>query len=112
MRSFKAGNSRSFIGQRIFWFSNDCFWRISLKKSLNRSFWGRGRRISEKSAMSGGPVIRIASGEPGIKRDSGDELCQFPQILGGRCKQEFIASTACSSQPQSSEPQDPLEMRK
>src|SRR5215468_4132292 len=65
-----------------------------------------------KPPFLAGLVIRIASGQRGIKRDDGGELCQLPQILGGRCKQEFVASTACSSQPQSSEPQDPLEMRK
>jgi hypothetical protein len=59
-----------------------------------------------------GLVIRVASGQRGIKQDSGDELCQLPQILDGRCKQEFVASAAWSSQPQSSEPQDPLKMCK
>jgi hypothetical protein len=57
-------------------------------------------------------VVRSASGQRGIKRDDGGELCQLSQILGGRCKQEFVASAAWSSQPQSSEPQNPLKMRK
>src|SRR5262245_15244980 len=92
--------------------SNVRNWRISLKKSLNRSFWGRGRRIPEKTANLAGPVVRSASGRRGINRDSRDELCQLPQILDGGCKQEFVASAAWSSQPQSSEPQDPLKMRK
>jgi hypothetical protein len=85
-------------------------WRISLKKSLNRSFWGRGIGIPEKTANLAGP------GRPQRLRpawdQSGDELCQLPQILDGGGKQEFVASAAWSLQPQSSEPQNPLKMRK
>ena len=32
-------------------------WRILLKKSLNRSFWGRGGRIPEKTANPVGLVV-------------------------------------------------------
>jgi hypothetical protein len=85
---------------------------IALKKSLDRSFRVGAGAFLKKPPYLAGAHTRIGSGQRGIKRDSGDELCQLPQILGGRCKQEFVASAAWSSQPQSSEPQNPLKMRK
>jgi hypothetical protein len=83
-----------------------------VEKVVESKLLGRGGRILEKTANPAGPVVRSASGRRGINRDSGDELCQLPQILGGGCKQEFVASAAWSSQPQSTEPQNPLKMRK
>jgi hypothetical protein len=92
--------------------SNVHFGRTSLKKSLDRSLRVGADALRRKTPYFACAVIRIASGRRGIERDGGDELCQRPQILGGRGKQEFIARAAWSSPPQSSEPPNPLEMRK
>src|SRR5262245_53221808 len=83
-----------------------------VEKAVTLSFGGGADAVLRKPPYLAGPIIRIASGRRGINRDGGDELCQPPQILGGRGKQEFVASAAWSSQPQSSEPQDPLKMCK
>ena len=83
-----------------------------VEKVIELELWAGADAFLRKPPFLAGLVIRIASGQRGIKRDDGGELCQLPQILGGRCKQEFVASAAWSSQPQSSEPQNPLKMRK
>src|SRR5215510_6239720 len=83
-----------------------------VEKAVELSFGAGADAVLRKPPYLAGPIIRIASGRRGINRDGGDELYQPPQILGGRGKQEFVASAAWSSQPQSSEPQDPLKMCK
>ena len=41
-----------------------------------------------------------------------DELCEFPQVLGGGGEVEFIAGAVWSSETQPIEPQDALEVSK
>jgi hypothetical protein len=57
---------------------NDPYWRISLTKSLIGSFEAGADAVLRKPPYLAGPIIRIASGECGIKRDGGDEFCQPP----------------------------------
>jgi hypothetical protein len=58
-----------------------------VEKVVESELWGQAGAFLRKPPYLARPVIRIASVLHGIKRDSGDELCQLPQILSGRYKQ-------------------------
>jgi hypothetical protein len=79
-----------------------------VEKVIELELWAGADAFLTKLRCLADPVIRIASGQCRIKRGSGLSFARLPQILGGRCKQEFIACAAWSSQPQSSEPQNSL----
>ena len=47
----------------------------------------------------------------GLQRRARDQLCELPEILGGGRQKELVSSTQWTSQPETVEPQDALEVR-
>ena len=79
---------------------NDRFWRIVLKKSPPEVFWAvRGDRRAGACLLSG----RHRVGQR-------NQLCQLSEVLDGGSEQELVLSTKRTSQPESVEAQDALEM--
>ena len=79
-----------------------------LRISLKNPVFKRRRYASAAAASEAKPGVSASRGEDRCRK--GDELRQFPEVLGGGGQQELVLGSIWTTEAQSTEPEDALQM--